>query len=79
MLVAQTSQARSKTRESTTLHDKILLTIPEACELLSISRSTLYALIRRRELPTVKIGARPKSGVRFRLADLQEFAEKHVI
>ncbi|MBF6446627.1 helix-turn-helix domain-containing protein [Nocardia elegans] len=35
-----------------------LLTIPEACERLRLSRWSVYQLIHRRELATVKIGRR---------------------
>lgn len=33
-----------------------LLTLAETCERLSLSRGTVYALIRRGELPSLKIG-----------------------
>ena len=36
--------------------DKLLLTVPEAAERLSVSRSTLYALIDGGHLKRVKIG-----------------------
>ncbi|MBF4996698.1 helix-turn-helix domain-containing protein [Nocardia sp. BSTN01] len=35
-----------------------LLTVPEACERLRLSRWSIYQLIHRRELGTVKIGRR---------------------
>jgi excisionase family DNA binding protein len=35
-----------------------LLTIPEACEQIRISRATLYKLIKRGVLPLVKIGGK---------------------
>jgi excisionase family DNA binding protein len=34
----------------------LLLSIPEAAEILSVGRSSLYGLIQRHEIPTVKIG-----------------------
>lgn len=44
-----------------------LLTVPEACNALRISKWSLYRLIHRRQLATIKIGARrlvPESSVR---------------
>jgi len=35
-----------------------LLTIPEACERLRISRATLYKLVKRGTLPLVKVGGK---------------------
>ena len=50
------------TKPKTTAHPaptgKLLFTVPETCESLGISRSTLYALIRSGKLHTVKIGER---------------------
>ncbi len=40
-----------------------LLRVPEACHALSISRTTLYAMLARAELPVVRIG-NAHSGVR---------------
>ena len=36
--------------------DKLIYTIEEAADLLSISRSQLYRLVESEELPTVRIG-----------------------
>lgn len=36
--------------------DQLLLTVPEAAKLLSLSRSTVYELMKRGDLPAVKIG-----------------------
>ncbi len=36
----------------------VVLTVPEACEVLRISRWTLYQLIRSRKLTTIQIGRR---------------------
>ena len=38
--------------------DPLLLTIPEACAALRVSKWTLYRLIHSRQLETVKIGSR---------------------
>lgn len=38
--------------------EPVLLTVPEACERLRISRWTLYRLIHQRQLRTVQIGSR---------------------
>jgi len=35
-----------------------LLTVPEACAVLRVSKWTLYQLIRTRQLETIKIGSR---------------------
>jgi excisionase family DNA binding protein len=35
-----------------------LLTVPEACDALRISKHSLYQLIRQRRLATIKIGTR---------------------
>jgi excisionase family DNA binding protein len=53
--------------------DQLLMTVPEAAKRLSLSRSTVYELIRRGELTAVKVGgARRIPAValeRFRTAD----------
>jgi len=38
------------------MSDKILFTIPEAAELLNISRASTEALIKSKQLPVVRIG-----------------------
>lgn len=50
-----------------------LLTIDEACELLAIRRTKLYALMERGELPYVKIG----KCRRLKRADVQKLVEDH--
>ena len=45
--------ARSDVHET-----KLLLTVPEACEQLRISRWSFYQLVQRRQLTTIKIGGR---------------------
>ena len=58
---------------------RTLLTVPEACKSLGISRATLYSLISQKRLQVVKIGPGAKAGVRFRPQDLDDFAERHVV
>ncbi len=36
--------------------DKVLLTVPEAARRLSLGRTTAYQLIRRGELPSIRVG-----------------------
>jgi excisionase family DNA binding protein len=53
----------------------VLLTVPEACATLRVSRWTLYRLIHTRQLSTVKIGSRrliPASALREFLDRLRE-------
>lgn len=40
------------------LDDSTLLTVPEACQRLRISRWMFYRLLQRREIKTIKIGSR---------------------
>ena len=49
-----------------------LLTVPEACDRLRISRWLFYRLVQQRRLSTVKIGNRRFVAV----ADLQAFIER---
>ena len=57
-----------------------LLTYREACDILAIKKSTLYALVSRGKLPVVRFGTGKKDTgcTRFRRADLQAFIKKHV-
>lgn len=58
---------------------RLLLTYPEAAEVLSIGKSTLYALVRRGEIPAVKFGNGKKTGrgnTRFKLTDLEAFVDR---
>ena len=55
--------SRRATVPTTNDHDphadnRRLLTVPEACAQLRVSRWTLYQLIRRRQLRTLRIGSR---------------------
>ena len=43
-----------------------------------ISRSKLYDLVSRGQLRAVKLGPGRRAGIRFRIQDLQEFAERHL-
>jgi putative molybdopterin biosynthesis protein len=51
-----------------------LLTVEEAAEWLSISKPTIWRIIRRGEIPVVRIGQRT---IRLRLEDLEKFIETH--
>ena len=42
--------------------ERALLTVPEACESLGVSRSKLYDLISRGMIRTVKLSSGPKGG-----------------
>ena len=42
--------------------ERALLTVPEACESLGVSRSKLYDLISRGLIKTVKLSSGPKGG-----------------
>lgn len=53
----------------------VLLTVPEACETLRVSRWTLYSLIRSKRLATIKIGSRrcvPLSSIHALVRQLQD-------
>lgn len=47
-----------------------LLTVQQACDMLRVSRSTLYRMVKRGELPCVRLGART---VRFAVSDLRAY------
>lgn len=53
--------------------DRLLLRIPEAAEVLGISRSTMYKLIAAGDVPTVRIGER---AVRVSRAALEAFVDR---
>lgn len=54
---------------------KLAFTIPEAVAASGISRSTLYTLIKAKQLPIVKIGQRTL----IRYADLSEFLVQRLV
>lgn len=49
-----------------------ILTIPEVASFLKISKSKIYNLVARNEIPHLKIGR----NVRIRLVDLEEWIKK---
>ena len=49
-----------------------LLSIPEVCQRLSVSRSTIYRVIRSGEIATYKVGSR----IRVAETDLDKFIQK---
>lgn len=49
-----------------------ILTIPEVARYLKVSKSKVYALVSKKEIPHLKIGR----NVRIRQADLQLWVEK---
>ena len=57
----------------------VLLTVDEVTQALGVSRSKIYDLISKGQLPYVKIGAGRSGGVRFRPEDLQQFADSHLV
>ena len=58
---------------------KLLLTIFETQGATGMSRSKIYDLISRGELPVVKIGPGRNGGVRIRPQDIARFAEQNLI
>ena len=56
--------------------ERALLTVPEACESLGVSRSKLYDLVSRGLIKTVKLSSGLKAGVRLRPEDLRDYAKK---
>jgi excisionase family DNA binding protein len=51
-----------------------LLTVEEAAEWLTVSKPTLWRLIRGGEIPVVRMARRT---IRLRLTDLENYIEKH--
>jgi len=50
-----------------------LLTLPEACALLRVSRAKLGRMVARGDLPSVRVG----TSVRFRLEDVGDYINRH--
>jgi len=51
-----------------------LLTVEEAAEWLTVSKPTLWRMIRRGEIPVVKIAQRT---IRIKLSDIEAYIDKH--
>jgi len=51
-----------------------LLTVDQAAEWLAISKPTLWRMIRRGEIPVVKIAQRT---IRIKLTDIEDYIEDH--
>lgn len=51
-----------------------LLTVDEVAEWLAISKPTLWRMIRRGEIPVVKIAQRT---IRIKLTDIEDYIEDH--
>ena len=54
---------------------RLLVTIPEAGEILSVSRSSIYKLISEGRLPVLKLNGGRSAGARIRVKDLERFVE----
>lgn len=50
---------------------RVLLSVSEACEALSIGRTTLYGLIQAGQIVTIKVG---KRGIRIAAREVARFA-----
>ena len=73
---------RSKAKQGRPSQDTDqLLTYPDAAKVLSISKSTLYALVSRGEIRVVRFGNGPKTKgcTRFRRADIEDFIESNLV
>lgn len=55
-------------------HSRLLVRIPEACDRLSLGRSTIYALIAKGEIKAVKVGA----AVRIPASELERWVEEQI-
>ena len=53
-----------------------LLTLDEAAKLLTISKATLWRILRKGELPVVKITER---GTRIKRSDIEAYISRHYI
>jgi len=56
------------------MHKDQLLTVDEAAEWLTVSKPTLWRMIRRGEIPVVKIAQRT---IRIKLSDIEAYIDKN--
>jgi excisionase family DNA binding protein len=68
--VRKALKANLATKSSTS--DREMITVPQAAEFLHLSVPTIYGLLHRRELPSLKRGKR----VYFKKADLMRYLEE---
>jgi len=61
------------TKVSEDAHFRKMLTAQEAAEILNIGRSTIYQMIKEKEIPSVRIGR----SVRIRQQALEKFIESN--
>ena len=52
-----------------------ILTISEVAKILKMSKSKVYLLIQRRQLPHIKL----QRNVRVRMSDLERWLQKHIV
>lgn len=52
-----------------------ILTIPQVAKILKMSKSKVYLLIQRRQLPHIKL----QRNVRVRMSDLERWLQKHIV
>lgn len=67
-MVRRTKQAKQEDKGNVLTSDKV-------CEMLNISKSTLYRLRRNNDLPSSKIEGR--KGVFFNMKDIEEYIKRH--
>jgi excisionase family DNA binding protein len=66
---AELSPPSTLPKSLTTSKDSDILTIPEVARYLKLSKSKVYAMVQRREIPHIQIG----KNVRVRIADLENW------
>ncbi|HZO32245.1 MAG TPA: helix-turn-helix domain-containing protein [Chloroflexota bacterium] len=54
-----------------------LLRVPEVCSILGVSRTTLYTMLARAELPTIKVGD-ARTGVRIPSDAVDAWMERQI-
>ena len=57
MPAAATTEHLREQRQRSTAIPPITMRVPDACRYLGVGRSTLYVLIGRREIETIKLGS----------------------